>query len=146
MLDPLPFGPGAVHEQSGWQFRIVEDGNEFVLQSKGAGDWEALYGFVPEPVPLIDVETSNWYISTNPRSPFVSGLMVSLLSDDGQYALLGDRDGLSLAEGSPAGETVTPLSIDELPELLADRFGLMGHSVGTDGRLSTDRVARRQQV
>jgi N-hydroxyarylamine O-acetyltransferase len=34
-LEPLPFGPGSEHEQSGWRFRVAADGEELVLQ---AGD------------------------------------------------------------------------------------------------------------
>ena len=33
LLEPIPFGPGAEHEQSGWRFRIVQDGAEHVLQN-----------------------------------------------------------------------------------------------------------------
>ena len=33
LLDPIPFAPGAEHEQSGWRYRLVEDGPELVLQT-----------------------------------------------------------------------------------------------------------------
>ena len=36
-LEPIPFGPGPAHEQSGWSFRVVEDGSELVLQSWRGG-------------------------------------------------------------------------------------------------------------
>src|SRR5579862_6515289 len=28
LLEPIPFGPGDGHEQSGWRFRVVEEGEE----------------------------------------------------------------------------------------------------------------------
>ena len=84
LVEPIPFGPGGEHEQSGWRFRIVEDGPELVLQSADqSGAWVDLYGFVPEPVPFIDVVTSNWYTSTYPHSPFVTGLIVSVQRPNG---------------------------------------------------------------
>jgi len=38
LLDPIPFGPNpdTVHKQSGWSFRVVADGSELVLQTRGA--------------------------------------------------------------------------------------------------------------
>jgi N-hydroxyarylamine O-acetyltransferase len=37
ILEPIPFGPGPTQEQSGWSFRVVEEGSELVLQ-KLAGE------------------------------------------------------------------------------------------------------------
>jgi N-hydroxyarylamine O-acetyltransferase len=126
LLEPIPFGPGGEYEQSGWRFRVVEDGPELVLQSTAHTDaWIDLYGFVPEPVPLIDVVTSNWYTCTHPRSPFVTGLIVSAQRADGGRTSLSDWSGeLSLTEQTPSGATVTTVEPDEAPQLVADRFGL----------------------
>jgi N-hydroxyarylamine O-acetyltransferase len=125
LLEPIPFGPGGEHEQSGWRFRIVEDGQEIVLQSLEREEWVDLYGFVPEPVPLIDVQTSNWYTCSYPRSPFVTGLIVSVQRPDGLRVSVSDwNGGLSLSEESPSGTTVTEIEPDALGELIASRFGL----------------------
>jgi N-hydroxyarylamine O-acetyltransferase len=134
-VEPLPFGPGVEHEQSGWRFRIVEDGPEFVLQAAEGEGWMDLYGFVPEPVPFVDVETSNWWTSTNPRSPFVTGLVAAIQARDGTRITLSDWNELALTELRPGGETVTPVSREAVPELLATRFGLGGFTVGPDGHL-----------
>ena len=66
LLEPIPFGPGVHHEQSGWRFRVVEDETELVLQTVEGGRWRELYGFVPEPAPIVDLEVSSWYTSTIP--------------------------------------------------------------------------------
>jgi len=126
LLEPIPFGPGGEHEQSGWRHRVVEDGPELVLQSAGqSGEWVDLYGFVPDPVPLIDVVTSNWYTSTYPRSPFVTGLVVSAQRPDGTRESLSDwNGGLALTEETPAAVTVVEIDPDAVPELIATRFGL----------------------
>src|SRR5215471_4756360 len=39
LLDPIPFGPAGVHEQSGWSFQVVEDGDELTLQTLGTNGW-----------------------------------------------------------------------------------------------------------
>jgi len=134
-LEPLPFGAGVEHEQSGWRFRVVEDGRELVLQAVEEGDWVDLYGFVPEAVPLIDVETSSWWTSTHPRSPFVSGLMVAAQSPDGTRTTLSDWGELVLTEQTPAGSKVAPVTRDAVPELLATRFGLNGFTLDDRDRV-----------
>jgi N-hydroxyarylamine O-acetyltransferase len=135
ILEPIPFGPGPTQEQSGWSFRVVEDGSELVLQKLAGDEWDDVYGFHPQPVPLIDVETSNWWTSAHPRSLFVTGLIVGVRGDDGSGALLCDWSELSLSEQTPAGTRVTPLEREAIPELLATRFSLPGFTLAADRRL-----------
>jgi N-hydroxyarylamine O-acetyltransferase len=135
ILDPIPFGPGPTQEQSGWSFRVVQDGSELVLQKLAGDEPVDLYGFVPQPVPLIDVETGNWWTCTHPRSLFVTGLIVGVRGDDGTGTLLCDWSELSLSEETPARTSVTPLEREAIPELLATRFSLPGFALGADERL-----------
>ncbi len=134
ILEPIPFGPGPTHEQSGWSFRVIEEGSELVLQKLEGDEWTDLYGFLPQPVALIDVETSNWWTSTHPCSLFVTGLIVGVRGDDGSGTLLSDWSELSLSEQTPAGTSVTPLQREAIPELLATRFSLPGFALAADGR------------
>jgi N-hydroxyarylamine O-acetyltransferase len=126
LLEPVPFGPGGPYEQAGWRFRVVEDARELVLQTAQRDEWVDLYGFVPHPVPLIDVETSNWFTCTHPRSPFVTGLIVSTQRADGTRTTLSDWDGLSLTEETPLGASVQLVEESEVDELIVARFGLDG--------------------
>jgi arylamine N-acetyltransferase len=138
LLDPIPFGPdsGAVHEQSGWSFRVVEQGPELVLQTLADGTWSDAYAFSPHSVPRVDIETSNWWTSTNPQSPFVFGLIAAVHRPDGSRELLSDWSGsLQLTVQSPSDTHVSELPRDAIPELLADRFALSGFTLGTDGRV-----------
>ncbi len=135
IFEPIPFGLGRVHEHSGWSFRIVEDGSELVLQKQTGDEWDDLYSFLPQPVPLVDVETANWWTSTHPRSLFVTGLIVGVRDDDGTGTLLCDWSELSLSELTPAGANVMPLEREVVPELLATRFSLSGFALGADERL-----------
>ncbi len=135
LLDPLPFGPGQEHEQSGWRFRVVEDGSLFVLQTFAGDRWTDVYGFHPQPVPFVDLETSNWWTSTHPNSPFVTGLIVSIQSGEGLRTSLSDRGELALTEETPTGRSVTPVSREEIPDLIAARFGLEGFALGPENRL-----------
>ena len=145
-LDPIPFGPGIEHEQSGWRFRIVRDDRELVLQTVGEAGWSDVYALSPDPVPMVDVETSNWFTAAYPGSPFVTGLIVSAQDDDGSRTLLSDwnrHEGLVLREQRPDRETRTPMSPDAIPELLATRFGLPGYAVTPEGHPRPQRAGGR---
>lgn len=138
LLDPIPFGPdaAAVHEQSGWSFRVIEEVPELVLQTLADGTWSDVYAFLPQPVPRVDIETSNWWTSTNPHSPFVSGLIAAAHRPDGSRESLNDWSGLlRLTVQSPADSQTSELPRDAIPELLDDRFGLSGFVLGSDGRV-----------
>jgi N-hydroxyarylamine O-acetyltransferase len=125
LLAPIPFGTGGPYEQSGWCFRVVQDGPELVLQDRREDEWTDLYGFIPEPVPFIDVETSNWYAATHPRSPFVTGLIVSAQRADGGRVSLDDWNGeLALTEETPEHRTVTAIEPDAAREMIPALFGL----------------------
>ena len=134
-LEPLPFGAGGEHVQSGWCFRVVADGEELVLQSADGGRWFDLYAFRAEPVPMVDVETSNWFTSTHPRSPFVSGLSVGIQAAEGARSWLCDWSGLTLLEHTPTRAEQRPVAPAEVPVLLAERFGLAGFELGSGDRL-----------
>jgi len=123
-LEPLPWGAGDEHEQSGWRFRIVREPHELVLQTLDDGEWADVYGFQPLPSPAVDLETSNWWVSTHPRSPFVSGLSVACQDGEGRRTSLCDWSGkLVLAEQTPAGERSQEVERELLPRLLSERFG-----------------------
>lgn len=135
-LEPLPFGPGEVHDFSGWRFRIVADGADHVLQTVDDGRWNDVYAFRPEPVPQIDVETSHWFACTHPHSPFVTGLIVARQRPNGTRISLSDWTGLALSEDSPDHRQVTPVQPDQVPALLADHFGLPGFAIDGRGRVT----------
>lgn len=137
-LDPIPFGPDddAAHEQSGWSFRVIEEGPELVLQTIEEGSWSDVYAFLPQPVPRIDIETSNWWTCTNPQSPFVFGLIAGVNRPDGRRESISDWSGpLELRVQSPDETQVSEMSRELIPELLAERFALPGFELGADGRV-----------
>jgi arylamine N-acetyltransferase len=106
-----------------------------VLQTADGSAWTDLYGFVPEPAPLVDLETSNWFTSTHPRSPFVTNLIVAAHRSDGTRVSLSDRDELTLTEETPTGRTITPVAWEAVPGLLEQRFGLGGFALDGGHRL-----------
>jgi N-hydroxyarylamine O-acetyltransferase len=136
LLDPIPFGPTGIHEQSGWSFQVVADGDELVLQTLGADGWTGVYTFAPRPAFRIDIDVSNWWTCTNPASPFVSGLIVAVSHDDGSREALYDFSGPPVTMASTPDRTETAeVQRAAIPSLLAQRFGLPGFALGPDGRV-----------
>ena len=96
-----------------------------MLQTADSSGWIDLYGFIPEPVPQIDVETSNWFTSTHPRSPFVTGLIVTKLDGSARGGVL-----VALAEkyGLPVHLIGVGESLEDMRPFEAESFArsLMG--------------------
>jgi len=136
LLDPIPFGPTGIHEQSGWTFRVVEDGDELALQTPGPDGWADVYAFPPRPAFRVDIEVSNWWTCTHPSSRFVSGLIVAVSHDDGRREALSDFSGRPvIVVSSPDGTEATETQREAIPSLLAERFGLPGFGLGSDGKI-----------
>jgi len=122
----------------------MEDGNELVLQVFGDGRWTDMYGFVPEPVPPVDIEVNNWFTATHPESPFVTGVMagsrqvdrcLSLFVSGGGSGAGSQNPGAILVERPVGGSSsITEVPLDEVPPLLAARFGIEGVARREDGR------------
>ena len=126
LMEPIPFGPGGPYVQSGWRFRVVEEGDLLVLQSvRPDGGWEDVYAFVPEPAPAIDIEVDNWYTCTHPGSKFVTALVVTEHGADGTRTTLSDFGGeMILSMRTPTDSKRIPVARSTVPELLLQRFGL----------------------
>lgn len=136
LLDPIPFGPSGVQEQSGWKFQVVEEGEELVLQTLTADGWSDVYGFPPKPAMRVDIEVNNWFMCSFPASPFVFGLIVSKNHSDGRREAMHDWSGAlqSIAMNSD-GVVETPESREAIPSLLANRFDLPGFELDFNGKV-----------
>lgn len=137
LLDPIPFGPDpdAVHQQSGWSYRVIQDGSELVLQARGPDGWSDDYGFEPRPVRRIDIELSNWWVCTHPRSPFVFGLIAAISHGDGLREAISDWSGpLTVRTITPEGVESSEQPRTVIPGRL-ERFGLPGFALDEDGRV-----------
>jgi N-hydroxyarylamine O-acetyltransferase len=136
LLDPVPFEVGVETDQSGWLYRLVEDGPELVLQVFQDGAWYDMYGFIPAPVPLIDVEVSNWYTATHPTSSFVTGVFVGRRSPECCLSLFVYEQAVLVERPVGGASEVTEVARADVPDVLAERFGIEGVTLSADGRLS----------
>jgi N-hydroxyarylamine O-acetyltransferase len=112
----------------------MEDGAELVLQTFVDGSWVEMYGFIPEPVPFVDIEVNNWYTATHPTSPFVTGVFAGARRVDRCLSLFVNDEAVLVerAVGEPSSTTMVPPG--QIPTLLAERFDLPGVSIGSGGQ------------
>jgi N-hydroxyarylamine O-acetyltransferase len=121
LLYPLPLQPGPAVPQSAWAYRIVEEGDLFVLQSQRPEGWLDLYSFTLEEQHPVDYEVSNYWTSTHPASIFVKMLLVQAPGPERRLMLMNRK----LIERCADGTTERVIAgDDDLLEVLAGCFGL----------------------
>ncbi|MFE9170549.1 arylamine N-acetyltransferase family protein [Streptomyces kebangsaanensis] len=89
VLEPVPLVAGAGIEVGGWRWRVVTEGDQWVLQSLHGDGWFDLYSFREERHFPVDFEVSNYYTAHSGRSTFVGRLIAMRGTADVRYLLRG---------------------------------------------------------
>lgn len=121
LTSPIRLEAGPVQETRHEPYRLRERGDGYQLEAKVSGSWQPLYIFDPKPRPRIDLEVGSWYVSTYPRSFFVTGLTAALVTDDARWNMRGRNLAIHRA-----GET-EKIRFDtaaDVVDALANRFGI----------------------
>jgi len=88
---PLLLEPGLVQQTPHEPFRIVEKDGYYHAQAEVGGEWRTLYRFDLSDHHEIDYAIASYYLSTNPASHFITGLIAARALPDRRYALAGNR-------------------------------------------------------
>ncbi|BBY06640.1 arylamine N-acetyltransferase family protein [Mycobacterium noviomagense] len=89
LSSPIRLVAGVIQQTRHEPYRLQTYGRGYVLEALVRDVWQPLYTFTNEPRPLIDLKVGSWYASTNPESPFVTGLTAALVTDDARWNLRG---------------------------------------------------------
>jgi len=84
---PLRLDPDVEQSTPHGSFRLERSGGLFTVQAKVRAEWRSLYCFDLQEQTDADYEMANWYASTHPDSPFVTGLVVARQDPLRRYAL-----------------------------------------------------------
>jgi N-hydroxyarylamine O-acetyltransferase len=117
---PVRFLPEAESPQGLRTYRVVPEGNWWVMQSRRNGEWIDLYVFTLDAHERIDYEVLNHYTATHPRSIFRALLLAQLSSLDRRMMLRNRQLTLETA----GGITTRTLSSDEVLRELRETFGV----------------------
>src|SRR6185369_12800132 len=89
LTSPIRLVAGPVQPTRHEPYQLIEHGDGYVLQVLIRDRWQPLYMFTTRPQPRIDLEVGSWYVSTYPKSHFVTGLTVALVVGDARWNLRG---------------------------------------------------------
>jgi N-hydroxyarylamine O-acetyltransferase len=101
-------------------FRLLEAGDEFIVQAKIAGEWRGLYRFGLQKQLLPDYEMCNWYLSNHPQSRFVVNLMAARPDADRRHALRNNELAVHYLDGRTERRVLR--SVEELRQALEGVF------------------------
>lgn len=103
-------------------FRLLGDGDGYVMQARIGDEWKPLYRFTLEEQHPPDYEVSSWFLSTNPRSHFLNGLIAARPAPEGRYALRNTTFTTHHRDGRTERRELT--SAAEVREVLHGTFGI----------------------
>ena len=121
-LKPLPFQPGRIFQRFHWAYRIVAEGEAWVLQTREGDDWIDLYAFTLEPQHWIDYKVANHYVATHPDSQFTRGIVVQRPTPEARYSLFNLDFSIDHGDGPQTRTLTDPV---ELLQVLEETFGLV---------------------
>ncbi|ADT97035.1 MULTISPECIES: arylamine N-acetyltransferase family protein [Mycolicibacterium] len=121
LTSPIRLQTGVVAQTRHEPYRLLDHAHGMQLQALIRDVWQPLYLLDPAPRPRIDLEVGSWYVSTFPRSGFVTGLTAALVTDDARWNLRGRHLAVHRAGGTEKTRLDTAA---EVMELLATRFGI----------------------
>lgn len=103
--------------------RIVFEAGRYFHQIRYGQQWNDVYEFTLEEMPLIDREVGNWYTSTHPKSHFKNRLMVAMAQPNSRrITIVDDEFGERRADGSSRHLCLD--SQADLLRVLRECFGL----------------------
>lgn len=120
LTGPLELKADIVQQTPHEPYRLVGMGDEYRLEVSLRGEWKALYRFNLQEQFPIDYEVSNWYVSNNPESHFVTGLIAARVDDDCRHTLRNNEYSIHYLHGNTEKRPVT--DVDDLEKLLAQVF------------------------
>lgn len=132
LTSPIRFETGNAQQTTHEPHRLEDRGEGLVLQAQVRGEWQSLYEFTTRTRPQIDLKMGSWYVSTNPASHFVTGLMVAVVSNDTRINLSGRNLAIHRDGGT---EKIVLDDAGAVVEALSDRFGINIGDVGERSRL-----------
>jgi arylamine N-acetyltransferase len=121
LTSPIRLEAGPVQQTRHEPYRLRERGDGLQLEAQIRDQWQPLYMFTTRPQPRIDLEVGSWYVSTYPKSFFVTGLTAAVVKDDARWNMRGRR--LAIHRAGKTEQIAFATAADVLTAL-TDRFGI----------------------
>jgi N-hydroxyarylamine O-acetyltransferase len=119
---PLRLATGIEQATPHEPHRLRLDDDLYTLEARIAGEWRELYRFDLTEQLQADYEVSNWYLTTNPASQFLSNLIVARAESGARHALRNARYSIHRPDGTTSRRFLA--DVGELKRVLAEAFHL----------------------
>ena len=119
---PLLLGTDDPQETTHENYRLVDHHGDYRLEVHLRGEWKALYRFDLTEQHPIDYQVSSWYLSNNPESHFVTGIVAARVDEGIRHALRNAEYSLHRLQGETEKRLIT--SVEQLEEVLNDVFNI----------------------
>lgn len=103
-------------------FRLIAEGETYIMQAWLRQEWVALYQFDLQVQQLPDYEVSNWYVSTHPNSLFTQSLLAARPDAGCRHALRNNQFVTHFLSGGTARKKLDRVAA--LRTVLEDQFQL----------------------
>jgi N-hydroxyarylamine O-acetyltransferase len=103
-------------------FRLLTEGDRFLMQVLIGGEWKSLHRFDLQEQTFADYEMANWFVSTHPESRFVKNLTVAMPAVDRRYALFNAEFAVHHLGGPSEHRRLAGTT--EIRQVLQEVFGL----------------------
>ncbi|TDV52025.1 arylamine N-acetyltransferase family protein [Actinophytocola oryzae] len=129
LMLPLPFAVGEPADQFGWQFRLVAEEHEYVLQNRQQDQWSDLYSFSLLPQSPTDLVLMHHFCSTHPKSALLNIFWTQRAEDGVRWTFWMDwatesGEGLLVRQGPEGEPERTRVPRDEQAAVLAEKLSL----------------------
>ncbi|HLT80847.1 MAG TPA: arylamine N-acetyltransferase [Cyclobacteriaceae bacterium] len=122
LTTPLLLTKDTPQETTHESFRLVDHDGDYRLEVQVRGEWKALYRFDLTEQHRIDYEVSSWYLSNNPESHFVSGLIAARVDDGIRHTLRNTEYSVHHLNGQTEKRTIG--QVNDLEQLLDKVFAI----------------------
>lgn len=91
MTGPISLETDIIQKTPHEERQLVKQGEIYTMQVQPKDTWEPLYRFDLRPAHLVDYELKSWYLSNNPDSHFVTGLIAARPAPGRRYTLKNNK-------------------------------------------------------
>lgn len=122
MTSPIRFAVDEVQQTRHEPYRLRRLDTDYVLETRIKGDWRPLYIFADQATPQIDLQVGSWFVSTHPKSKFVTSLVASVVTDEARWNLNGRHLAVHYRDGRSERRELANAS--GVLDVLMNRFGI----------------------
>lgn len=123
LTSPLLLEVDVIQQTPHEQFKLTRSEDDYLMLGKVQGTWKKVYSFTLQENFLQDYEVANWYLSNNPSSHFITGLIAALPFEHGRHVLRNGDFATHFLDGGHDRRTIH--TVGDLKDTLQNVFRIV---------------------